>query len=79
MKKTLAATKDGMAKQAESLKHDLETAFTPDVTRVGGGPSSPTYPHSIEPFMNKDVQSLRSKLEDQEDFYLEVRKITFAN
>lgn len=72
LKKTLSATTEGIEKQAESLKHNLETAFTPDVTRVGGGPMSPTYPHPIEPFLSKEVSSVRLKIEDNEDFYIQV-------
>ncbi|XP_039264984.2 SLIT-ROBO Rho GTPase-activating protein 1-like isoform X3 [Styela clava] len=71
MRKTLAATVQSMAEQADSLKHELESAFIPDSTRVGGGPSSPTYPHPIEPFLNKETARVRTKLEDQEVFYLQ--------
>lgn len=69
-KKTLSATTEGIAKQAELLKHNLDTAFTPDVTRVGGGPTAPTYPHSIDPFLSKEVQAARTKIEDNEEFYI---------
>lgn len=71
MRKTLAATVQSMAEQADLLKHELESAFIPDSTRVGGGPSSPTYPHPIEPFINKETTKIRTKLEDQEVFYLQ--------
>lgn len=63
---------NSITEQADQLKHDLESAFIPDSTRVGGGPSSPTYPHPIEPFMTKETMKIRDKLQDLQMYYLQV-------